>query len=178
MIVKQQKPFPAILLDFNSYDGMKTLVAFIFILTILYFTSGLISLVFWEDKWWWPDTVHKTAIFSFRLFVLVIVYCITWLTFDRRSLEGYIFAIFSFVFGVVYIITPLDFIPDFVPALSAIDDAIVGGGSIFAAAMSYKKSTSKSETTENVKSLLKNGKDSDALKILLRERGLMVVDDD
>lgn len=177
MELLEKKPFPANLFDFKSYDGMKTLVAFILLLTIFYFIAGMVSLFFWEDSWFRPDNIYKLGVFSFRLFVLVSVYCIAWLTFDKRSLEGYAFSIFSFIFGIVYIITPFDFIPDVVPGISAIDDAIVGGGSILAAALAFRKTSDRKQNTDNVLMLLKNGKETEALKILLNERGLTTVED-
>jgi uncharacterized membrane protein YkvA (DUF1232 family) len=98
------------------------------------------------------------------------------LTFDKRSLEGYVFSIFSFTLGIVYIISPLDFIPDMVPVFGMIDDVFVGGGSIWAAIISFNKAKIKKENSKRVIDLLNAGKEAEALKVLLYERGMNVVE--
>ena len=50
-------------------------------------------------------------------FIFALVYCLTWLIFDRRGIEGYALAIFSIFIGVVYFLSPLDFIPDVIPTI-------------------------------------------------------------
>lgn len=176
MIVKEQKAFPANMLEVGSYDGMKTFVVFIFMLALWYFISGIFKIQNWDNSWLLPDALLKTATFMSRLFILTLAYCVAWLTFDKRSLEGYVFSIISFALGIVYIISPLDFIPDMVPGIGMIDDVFVGGGSIWAAIISFNKSKIKKENSKRVIDLLNAGKETEALKVLLYERGINVVE--
>lgn len=177
MRIRKQSSFPRNMLHFRQYDGMKTFVAFIFALSLCYFSTGMWALFIWENSWWWPDSIHKAGFFGFHFLILTIAYCIAWLTFDRASLEGYVISILSFVLGVVYIITPLDFIPDAIPGLSMIDDALIGGGSIFFSVLSGIKASRKTEITEEATKLLEEGNQFESLRLLLKERGVVVEKD-
>jgi uncharacterized membrane protein YphA (DoxX/SURF4 family) len=66
MIVKEQKAFPANMLEFGSYDGMKTLVIFILMLALWYFISGIFKIQNWDNSWLVPDALLKTATFMSR----------------------------------------------------------------------------------------------------------------
>ena len=178
MKIQKQRTFPANLFDFSEYNGMKTLVAFILALSILYFLSGIWGLFAWQDSWYWPDSIHKVASFVFHFFVLVTVYCLAWLTFDKTSFEGYILSFFSFVFGIVYIISPFDLIPDVVPGLSAIDDALVGGGSIFMSVLSHLRAKKKSEQTKDAIRMFEQGNNLEALRIFFIANGIAIEDDE
>ncbi|MDM8550792.1 zinc-ribbon domain-containing protein [Desulfobacterales bacterium HSG2] len=172
--VYKKKSFPASMFVFSEYDGMKALVFFIFVMAAIYFFSGIWTLLTWEDSWWWPDGFHKATLFGFHLFLFITAYCLAWLTFDKTSLEGYVFSIFSFVLGVVYIISPFDFVPDIIPVISAFDDALIGGGSIFASVLSRSRAKRKEYRTEEAIRMLKYADDYDVLKMLLEERGVVI----
>ncbi len=174
--VKQSR-FPFNLVHFHQYDGMKTIVALILALSFCYFLTGMWTLFTWENSWFWPDSIHKLGVFGFHFFLFTIVYCIAWLTFDRASMEGYVVSIFSCILGAVYIMSPFDFVPDLIPGLSTIDDALIGGGSMFFAALIGQKARKRNSLTEEVTRLIEEGNHFESLRLLLRERGVVLEKD-
>lgn len=165
----QKAAFPRNLIQFEHYDGAKCLVVFLFLLALYFFFSVL----FEESGSWYEVWKYVTQPIKFiaSLSGLIVAYLVLWLTFDRKSIEGYALSIFSFVIGIVYIILPIDAIPDAIPFFGQLDDIVIGGGSILLALRAWLTQELRKKDIENVRLLLRDGKTEESLKKLLSERG-------
>lgn len=165
-LLTEKSCFPLSLFSFREYNGLKILMLFLFILSNIYFVNGMSDLAHWENKWYRPDAPLKMIAFTYHVLVYVIVYCMTWLAFDLKNVIGYASGFFTLVVGIIYIISPADFVPDFVPGLGTFDDAIVGGGSIAFALQSFYKTSLRRNQIEMILSLSQNN-DSEILEKIL-----------
>ena len=172
--VSKPTPFPQALFKFADYDGAKVLVAVIFVLSCVYFGNGLFTLFNWTNKWWKPDFILKVLYFFYHILVFTIVYCFAWLVFDKRSIEGYALSAFSTILGIIYIFTPIDFIPDIVPVVGSMDDAVVGGGSIILGLCSWFKNRKRRELSGEIAQLIDDKKYEEAVDRLLRYEGYKI----
>jgi hypothetical protein len=172
--VIKPKPFPQALFSFREYDGAKVLTLIIFILSILYFGSGLWKLFGWTNKFYVPDIAVKTIYFSYHFFIFITVYCFTCLVFDKRGIEGYVLSIFSTILGAIYIFSPIDFVPDIIPFVGTLDDVFIGSGSIILGVSSWYKNKRKNEFSEGMLQLVDEKKYNQALEIMLKKEGYAV----
>jgi len=171
---KKAKSFPQALFEFKNYDGGKAFAALLFLLTCLYFGSGLWALFCWEDKWWRPDFAFKFGYFLYHLFVFTIIYCVLWLAFDKRGIEGFVLSLFSTLLGIIYIISPIDFIPDPIPVVGAWDDVIVGVGSIILGLKSWHYNKLKADRAGEIVRLIESNNHEEALHRFLENMGYTV----
>lgn len=171
---KKAKSFPLAMFEFRNYDGGKAFAAILFLLTCLYFVSGMWTLFSWEDKWWRPDFAFKFGYFLYHLFVFTIIYCVLWLAFDKRGIEGFVLSLFSTLLGIIYIISPIDFIPDPIPVIGAWDDVIVGVSSIILGLKSWHNNKLKADRAADIVQLLENNRHDEALHRFLRSMGYTV----
>ncbi len=167
-------PFPQALLKFRSYDGAKTFAAFMFVLGCIYFSSGLFNLFSWQNKWWRPDFPMKFSYFLYHIFIFTIVYCFAWIVFDRRGIEGYALSIFSILVGVIYVLSPLDFIPDMIPTIGLVDDISIGLGGILLGIRSWMNSRKKSLVTNEISILLETNRYQEAIERFLIQEGYKI----
>jgi uncharacterized membrane protein YkvA (DUF1232 family) len=172
--IKKPTPFPQALFKFKEYDGAKVLLALILSLSCVYFAKGLLTLFTWNNAWWKPDIALKILYFSYHMIVFTIVYCLAWSVFDRRGIEGYALSIFSIVLGVIYIASPVDFLPEPVPVIGSMDDAIIGSGSILLGVSSWLKNKKKNETTKEIAQLMDERKYKEALERFLKTEGYKI----
>jgi hypothetical protein len=63
---------------------------------------------------------------GFRLFIFICAYCLTWVTFDPRNIEGYVMGLFNACLGAAYILSPIDIVPDMMPVVGTVDDTVFG----------------------------------------------------
>lgn len=170
-ILAKEKSFPFVMLNIKSYDGLKILVLMVFLFGCWYFASGLIKLFTWQDKWYIPDTAVKTIYFFYHIFLFTIIYCFTWLIFDRKSIEGYVLSLFSIVFGIVYVLSPVDFVPEAIPFIGSFDDLLVGSGSIMVGVRSWYNSKNRLSLSSELSKLIENGKTEEAVYLFLKSQG-------
>jgi len=102
--------------------------------------------------------------------VYVLVYCMTWIAYDLKNVIGYASGLFSMILGIIYILSPADFVPDFFPFLGTIDDALVGGWSIAFSLQSILKTNFRRKQIEMIMSITQNN-DAVALKKILELDG-------
>ena len=172
--VIRSTPFPQALFKFRDYDGAKFLVAIIFVLSCVYFGDGILTLFNWTNKWWRPDLILRVSYFCYHMFLFTIVYCFTWLVFDKRAIQGYALTVFSTILGIIYIFSPIDVIPEIIPVVGSMDDAIVGSGSIILGVGSWFKNKRRRELSNEVAQLLGEKKYEEVLERLLRNEGYNV----
>ncbi len=166
--------FPMAVFNFRNYDGGKALALLLFVLATVYFLSGLKNVLFWEDSWWKPDFVMKLTYFLYHLLVFTLVYCLTWLVFDKRGIEGYALAIFSTLLGIIYVLSPIDFVPEAIPLVGSFDDVIIGIGSVCVGMKGYYNNKQKSDNHQDIIGLVEVGKNEEALRMYLKQNGYKI----
>jgi uncharacterized membrane protein YkvA (DUF1232 family) len=108
-----------------------------------YWTKGF----FWQDV---PKTrqiekntqsnINRAVLWG--LFLVSVSWLFVWLCFDWQHARHLVFAGISIGFGIAYSLLPVDAIPDFIPAVGALDDVCVnlfGSGLGIAAIAEYIK---------------------------------------
>ena len=144
--------FPGNLFRFKEYNGIKIIAVFLLLITLIYFGWSFVGLlgnnhqsysnIGLPNHSWNP---FKTLLVSFlkifqntfEIFNLIIIslpviiaFFFAWIVFEPKNVAMYILSITNFLFGIIEIISPVDFLPDFVPLVGSLDDGIIGGGLI------------------------------------------------
>lgn len=182
LVFEPVRPFPMAMFDFRRYDAVKFFAAIVFFLGSLYLVNGVLSLMFEKPPWWshiWIvgwffDTTLNIARFTARFVIFSICYLLAWLAFEPRSFKAYATSALTAVFGIVYMLAPLDIIPDALPGLGTLDDATVGLGSIFIAIKSWMAARQREEISAEVAEMANEGRYREAVKKLLRSEGYRV----
>lgn len=167
--ISESSKFPRNVFFLKEYDGMRAFVMFIFLTSVWNFfqyylphSRGLLG--------WLP--LANTADFYLHLLPLICCYCLLWLTFDSKNFYGYALGAFTAIFGLIYIVSPVDFAPDFVPILGGTDDALLGGGSILMGARSWWQVQEQDKNLKLVMNYLREGDQKTALNLLLADKGV------
>jgi hypothetical protein len=163
--------FPFLMLDIKKYNFVKAIASVIFVAAIIFFIDGLLSLLNWSNTWWRPDSTVKILYFLYHLLVFTAVYCFTWIVFDRSGAEGFALALFTTVLGIIYIFSPIDFVPDPIPIIGSFDDLLLGGLLIFMGIFSWKKAMKKHEKQNHLAMLIHKGEYEKALFMLMESQG-------
>jgi uncharacterized membrane protein YkvA (DUF1232 family) len=185
--------FPKNLFLSESYDGWKFLVALLLFISTIYFmtgfpgflsihndlsvpkTSGFIPFV-WNSVFGNAASSKVSSIVDlfFRFFVFICSYCLAWISFDPKEAEGYAMGLFNIIVGILYMLTPLDAIPDFVPFVGALDDTFLGAGMILLGSSSWYKAKIRDKNTDTVLQLISDGNSNSAIQLLLKDKGVAV----
>ncbi len=201
---KNLSGFPITLFHFHKYDGLKALAAFLFLITIIYFVSGfwgfLIDHNAWlkgliyekppiipiEHKHWWEfwkgsniitDTVKSTFSYIdlfFRGFILLCSYCFAWAIFDPKNIEVYVMGIVNIASGIVYILSGIDFLPDFLPLVGNLDDAFLGSGMLLLGVSGIFRNFTRQNKTKTILELVNDSNREKALNLLLEDKGITI----
>jgi|GEM_PF-2755001 len=185
--------FPGSLFFFQSYNGWKFLVALFLVLSSIYFLTGFPGFLSIQNDWsnhkatglfpflWeslWGDGASKkissTVDLFVRFFVFICSYCLAWIVFDPKEAEGYAMGFFNTLIGVVYMVAPLDFIPDFVPLVGTLDDTFLGAGMVLLGASSWYRAKLRDTNTDTVLHLINEGNSGRAIQLLLKDKGISV----
>lgn len=116
--------FPLCLFEKKSYTGFKGLLGVFFWLSLFYFIYGMINLLFWGNTFWaivW-DIFSKPIYFIYHLSLFTFIYCLTWATFDYKSFKDKFIRLLLIIISIVYVVSPIDVIPDITPMLGQADD--------------------------------------------------------
>ncbi|PZD71800.1 hypothetical protein C1752_04565 [Acaryochloris thomasi RCC1774] len=193
--------FPNSLFHFKSYDGAKALTAIFLLLSSIYLFTGFAGFIVDHTAWlhdlfyhqpppttaahsiWWKmwnpvgSTLHHLASYvdlAVRGFLFVCTYCLAWATFDPRNIEGYVMGCFNSLLGMVYLISPIDMIPDFVPVVGGLDDTFMGFGVLFLGLSSIYRNKFRDVKTNTILELIDDGNNQKALKMLLEDKGISI----
>jgi hypothetical protein len=109
--------------------------------------------------------------FLYHLLVFTVVYCFTWIIFDRAGADGFVLALFTTVLGIIYIFSPIDFVPDPIPVIGTFDDWVLGGMLILMGYFSWKKASKRRLKQNHVNDLIKDGEYEKALFLLIESEG-------
>ncbi len=120
------KDFPLCLLEKKSYTGIKGLVGIFFWISLIYFGYGIVHFFMWENTFWgivW-NIFSKPIYLIYHVCVFSFMYCLTWATFDSSSFKKSFIRILLVVASIIYIISPVDAVPDFTPIVGQADDLV------------------------------------------------------
>lgn len=168
--IKEPTRFPQSIFNFKEYDGLKLLAIFLFLLSLVNFVRFYLP---HSGLWKWLPFSRSTD-FLLHLFPLICCYCLLWVAFDSKSFYGYAIGTFTVLFGLLYIISPLDISPDFIPIIGSADDAFVGGGSILMGIISYLKAHEQEKEYRSIINSMQQGDHREALKKLLENKGIIL----
>lgn len=121
-----EKAFPLCLLDKNSYIGIKGLVGIFFWFALIYFGYGIVHFFMWDNTFWgivW-NIFSKPIYLIYHICVFSFMYCLTWAVFDLSSFKKSLTRIILVVASIIYIISPVDAIPDLTPFIGQADDLL------------------------------------------------------
>lgn len=144
----------------------------------------------WKKVFFWKPAADVISngihsVFSsidllFRALMFLCSYCIAWAAFDPKNIEGYIMGLFNMIVGMVYILSPLDFIPDAVPLAGSVDDAAFSSGMFTLGAYMFARNYVKEQKTKTILDMVEHdGQANDrnlekALQLMLRDRGVSI----
>jgi uncharacterized membrane protein YkvA (DUF1232 family) len=193
--------FPDSLFQFKTYDGAKALTALFLLLSSIYLLVGFLGFLIDHTAWlhnlfypqsamnasthstwsklWHPIGLALYHLSSYidlavRCFLFVCTYCLAWATFDPRNIEGYIMGCFNALLGMIYLLTPMDMIPDIVPMVGTLDDTILGFGVLLLGVSSIYRNRFRDVKTNTILELIDDGNNQKALKMLLEDKGIAI----
>lgn len=199
LLLEPLPTFPQSLFRWKNYDGAKALTAIFLLLSSIYLLAGFLGFVIDHTAWihnlfyhstnpplspqslwgriWHPVGLglHHLASYvdiALRLFLFIFTYCLAWATFDPRNIEGYIMGGFNTLLGIVYLVTPVDMIPDMIPVVGTLDDTVFGFGILFLGLSSIYRNKFRSEKTKTILELFNDGNNQKALAMLLSDKGI------
>lgn len=172
--VKKRPGFPHAVLDFRNYTPARALGLLLLLLNLAYLGFGLGNYWSWTEQWWRPDSALKAVYLGYHLLLFVIVTGICWLVYDRRRVEGYILSFFSLVFGILYLLSPIDMVPDMVPVAGQADDLVVSGSSITLGLIGWIRNMLKNARARRIVRLIDQGSHEEALARFLENEGYQV----
>ena len=148
--VDSSKKFPLCLLEKKSYTGIKGLLGVFFWLSFFYFIYGMINLLFWGNTFWaivW-DLFSKPVYFIFHISLFSFIYSLTWAVFDYESFKNSFIRVLLIIISIIYVVSPIDVIPDITPMIGQADDLAAFLIGIYNAIYIMKKNKAKSETQQ------------------------------
>jgi uncharacterized membrane protein YkvA (DUF1232 family) len=193
--------FPHSLFQFKTYDGAKALTAAFLLLSTVYLLAGflgfLIDHTVWLHDLFYPKSVANSSVHSsgwkfwqsfgsvlqylssyidlaIRVFLFVCSYCLAWATFDPRNIEGYIMGCFNALLGIIYLLTPIDMIPDIVPVVGNLDDTVLGCGVLLLGLSGIYRNKFRDVKTNTILELIDDGNNQKALTMLLEDKGIAI----
>ena len=178
MEIEKRSKYPFCLVQFRQYHGIRPVFGVLFLLGLIYFLGGIWGFLSWENSWWRPDSVARPLFILYHLLVFALIYCITWMIFDRRTIEGYVFSLFSIVLGVVYLLSPIDIIPDVMPVIGTWDDLFISFVSIFIGVVAFRRGQARVDVMERAEVMARKGEYETALKTIFESEGYVVKDRD
>lgn len=145
--------FPLCLLEKKSYSGFKGLLGIFFWLSLIYFIYGMINLLFWGNTFWaiiW-DLFSKPIYLIYHISIFSFMYCLTWAVFDYYSFKDKFIRTILIIISIIYVVSPIDVIPDITPMIGQADDlaALLIGIYNTYYIMKNNKTKTEENTTEN-----------------------------
>ncbi|MFM7858200.1 MAG: DUF1232 domain-containing protein [Flammeovirgaceae bacterium] len=96
-----------------------------------------------------------------------------WICFDWKNAQRLIYGVFLVVFGVGYLLLPIDAIPDAIPILGLIDDLLIAVSGVGLGITSIVNDLRKKKESNHIREIIREHPSS-GLRLLLKEHGLTV----
>lgn len=188
--------FPGNLFRFKEYNALKVFAAFLLLVTFIYFTWNFFGLLVNNHQsystlgtpniWFIPiQSLFKSVMQIFHSLVdilniliiatpLIVAFFIAWTIFDPRNVAMYILSLTNLIFGSLEILSPFDFIPDFLPVMGSLDDTVFGGGLIGYGCYLLFQASKNQDKVETVVALMNEHSEEKALQLLLAQQGVSI----
>lgn len=141
----------------------------------------------WRKALFWTKPISAVAkeVLSaadilLRSLIFLCSYCLTWAAFDSKNIEGYIMGLFNMILGMVYILSPLDFIPDMAPIVGSLDDALFSSGMFVLGGYMFSRNHVREQKTKTILDMVNHDDQSNsrnlekALQLMLEDRGVSI----
>jgi uncharacterized membrane protein YkvA (DUF1232 family) len=169
MKVVAPRTFPLGLVYVREYTASRFFSLVVFLFACAYFVVGLRDYLYWENSWMVVDSVMRPAFLTWHVLAFTLLYCIAFALFDLgRTISGAA-SVAMFMIGLLYIVSPIDFFPDPVPVLGALDDAVIGGGLVTLGTLNAVIRHQRRQRVQSMVRLLGNDSDALARELLLIE---------
>ena len=195
--VLDMKPsFPGNLFRFKEYNAPKVISAFLLLVSFLYFGRSFFSLLANNhysystlgrpNPWALPiltlfrsllQILHSVVdIFNIIIIAtpLIISFFVAWTIFDPRNVSMYILGMTNLLLGFLEILSPFDFIPDFLPVAGSLDDSVLGGGLIGYGIYLFFQASRNRDKVATVIELINEHSEEKALQLLLAQQGVSI----
>ena len=191
-----QPRFPGNLFKFKQYDAPRVFAAFLLLTSFTYFVWSLFGLLKnnhqsystlgTPNRWSLPlqtlfssvIQVFHSAFDIFNIIIiaipLVVAFFIAWTVFDPKNVTMYILSFTNLILGFFEILSPLDFVPDFLPVLGSVDDTVLGGGLIGYGFYVMFQAAKNRDKIETVVELMNEHSEEKALQLLLAQQGVSI----
>ena len=128
-------------------------------------------------SWFWDPFDKSVRTFHWIMWTMSYLcwYSIAWLLYDFRTGVALIANTFMVLVGLIYVLSPIDIIPDAMPVIGQMDDLTIGGGLI---ALGVTSIAQRNQRRNQVKALYEasRGESPELLPKLLNMEGLERID--
>ncbi len=195
-VINKKPGFPGNLFKFKEYDGLKVIALFMLLTSFIYFAWSFIGLlannyhtystIGMPNLWALPfQTLLKSLIQIIHSMIdifnviiiatpLIISYFLAWTIFDPRNVAMYILSLTNLILGFLEILSPFDFIPDFIPVAGSLDDTVLGGGLISYGCFLLFQAYKNKDRIETIIELMNEHSEEKALQLLLSQQGVSI----
>lgn len=136
---RTRQGFPLGLVEFSRMGVAQYASLAVLVLGLAYFCLGAFTLLTWENSWWVPDTALKAVYAIWYSIAFLMSYCIAWMLFDPVRAFAAASNLMLIALGVIFVVSPLDIVPDVLPLIGIFDDIIAGGGMILIGVLNIRQ---------------------------------------
>jgi uncharacterized membrane protein YkvA (DUF1232 family) len=173
------KPFPLGLLEFRKYTPLRFFSLVVFVVSTAVAAQHLYEFFTVESLSWFSvllgGAAVRAALWVWYAMWYIVWYSIAWLLYDFRTGVTMIANTFMVLAGLIYVLSPIDIIPDAMPVIGQMDDLTIGGGLI---ALGVTSIAQRNQRRNQVKALYEalGGESPELLPKLLKMEGFERID--
>ena len=120
----------------------------------------------------------NTQVDIFKLIIiatpLILSYFLAWTIFELINVAMYILSLTNLILVFLEILSPVDFVPDFIPVAGSLDDTVLGGGLISYGCFLLFQAYKNKDKIETIIELMNEDSEEKALQLLLSQQGVSI----
>lgn len=136
---RTRQGFPMGLVEFGRMGVAQYASLAVITFGLAYFCLGAITLLTWQNSWWVPDTALKVVYAIWYTIAFLMSYSMAWMLFDPARAFAAASNLMLIAIGVIFIVSPLDIVPDVLPLIGVFDDIVAGGGMILIGVLNIRQ---------------------------------------